>query len=241
MRSEANDDITTQIGVSTLHSQNMKITELQLESDGQMLEAAQKANLEVSAFLTCAQAAKHLCLSTSTIQKMVSDNSLQAWKTPGGHRRISLASVLNYQKLPHASQQTYAPSQSLCKVLMVIESPQLIKQLSKEATQWQPPLKVSIFKSLPEALLELIDQKHDLLILQMKSPRHQQGKILEIIQKFMDSRQKLVHTLLLTPETDLLPPIEHGSNASGIQVINNNVSPKWFSAYLAGFVAQRLN
>jgi len=87
----------------------------------------------------------------------------------------------------------------------------------------------------------VIDQKNELLILQLNSPRLQLEKMLEIIQKFMDSRQKLVHTLLLTPETDLLPPIAHGSNAGGIQVINNDVSPKWLSAYLAGFMARRLN
>lgn len=221
--------------------QNMKITELQLTSHGQMLEAAQKEYSELSAFLTCRQVAKYLCLSSTTIQKMVNNNSLQAWKTPGGHRRIALASVLNYQKSPPASQQTYVPSKSLCKVSMVIESPQLNKQLAKEVTQWQSPFKVSIFQSLPEALLELIDQKHDLFILQMNSPRQQQEKMLEIIQKVMNFQQKLTHSLILTSETDLLPPIMHRSNAGGIQVINNDVSPKWLLAYLAGFFAQRLN
>lgn len=217
----------------------MKNTEFQLKSHVQKLEDAQKADSEVPEFLTCPQAAKHLCLSTSTIQKMVANNSLQAWKTPGGHRRISLASVLNYQKLIPAGQQTYAPSKRLCKVSMVIESPQLFKQLAKETTEWQPPLKVSIFKSLPEALLELIDQKHDLFILQMNSPRQQQEKMLEILQKLMDSRQKMVHTLILTPETDLLPNYTSGSIVNGIQVVKIDLTPSWLSAYLAGFVAQR--
>jgi excisionase family DNA binding protein len=42
-------------------------------------------------FLTSSQAAKRLGLSMATIQKLVDNHVLQAWKTFGGHRRISLA------------------------------------------------------------------------------------------------------------------------------------------------------
>lgn len=212
-----------------------------VQSPAPMFAAADKAEPQISEFLTSSQAAKRLGLSMATIQKLVDNNILQAWKTLGGHRRISLASVLNYQTSNTSSQQTSAPSNRPCQVSMVIESPELMKRLTKDATQWQLPLKVSFFESLTEALLELLNQKHDLLIMQMSAPRKQQEKVLEILQKFMCSRHTLAHTLILTQETDLLPPSKPGDSAGSIQVVNNDLSSLWLSAYLTGFVAQRRN
>lgn len=219
----------------------MNDIEFQVKSPAQKFAATDKAEPQISEFLTSSQAAKRLGLSMATIQKLVDNNILQAWKTFGGHRRISLASVLNYQTSNTSSQQINAPSNRPYQVSMVIESPELIKRLSKEVPQWELPLTVSFFESLTEALLELLNKKHDLLIMQMTSPRKQQEKILEILQKFMGSRHTLAHTLILSPETDLLPPTKPGEKAGGIQVVNNDLSPLWLSAYLAGFVAQRRN
>lgn len=212
-----------------------------VQSPAPMFAAADKAEPQISEFLTSSQAAKRLGLSMATIQKLVDNNILQAWKTLGGHRRISLASVLNYQTSNTSSPQTSAPSNRPYQVSMVIESPELMKRLTKDATQWQLPLKVSFFESLTEALLELLNQKHDLLIMQMSAPRKQQEKVLEILQKFMGSRHTLAHTLILTQETDLLPPSKPGDSAGSIQVVNNDLSSLWLSAYLTGFVAQRRN
>lgn len=43
-------------------------------------------------------AAKLLGLSVGTIQSLVEKNELQAWKTQGGHRRISMPSIRDYQR-----------------------------------------------------------------------------------------------------------------------------------------------
>jgi excisionase family DNA binding protein len=43
--------------------------------------------------LTTTQAARHLRLSVSTVQAMVERGELSAWRTGGGHRRISLESI----------------------------------------------------------------------------------------------------------------------------------------------------
>jgi excisionase family DNA binding protein len=43
-------------------------------------------------------AAKLLGLSVGTIQTLVEKNELQAWKTQGGHRRISMPSIREYQR-----------------------------------------------------------------------------------------------------------------------------------------------
>ncbi|WP_295518724.1 helix-turn-helix domain-containing protein [Limnohabitans sp. Rim8] len=190
-------------------------------------------------FLTSSQAAKRLGLSMATIQKLVDNHVLQAWKTFGGHRRISLASLLNYQSAHNLLSLPPLTHDRMAKVMVVIESPELTAQMQKDMLQWQLPLQAAFQESLTEALLELLSKKHDLLVIQMSGLRKQQEKILEILQKFMSSRNTVGHTLILTPEIDLLPKAKSAAGPASIQVLNTNLSPLWLSAYLSGFTAQR--
>jgi len=204
-----------------------------------MSTEAEPREAETAEFLTSSQAAKRLGLSMATIQKLVDNNILQAWKTFGGHRRISLTSVLNYQSANNFSEAPRLPTDRRAKVMMVIESPELSQRLKKDLTQWQLPIQMSFLESLTEALLELLNEKHDLLVVQMTESRKQQEKALDILQKFVGSRHTVAHTLILTSEEDLLPPSQSGSHSVSIQVLNKALSPVWMSAYLSGFVAQR--
>lgn len=194
-----------------------------------------KSNAE---FVTSSQAAKRLGLSMATIQKLVDNNVLKAWKTFGGHRRISLASILHYQSANNFLDAPRQTTDRRAKVMLVIESPEITARLKKDITQWHLPVQAAFQESLTEALLELLNDKHDLLVIQMSGLRKQQEKILEILQKFMSSRHTVAHTLVLTQESDLLPSDTSGAPVS-IQVLNKDISPMWLSAYLSGFVAQR--
>ncbi len=194
---------------------------------------------ETAEFLTSSGAAKRLGLSMATIQKLVDNNILQAWKTFGGHRRISLTSVLNYQSANNFSEAPRMPTDRRAKVMMVIDAPELTNRLKKDVAQWQLPLQISFLESLTEALLELLNEKHDLLVIQMTESRKQQEKALDILQKFVGSRHTVGHTLILTAEEDLLPLAKSSNNTVSIQVLNKDLSPVWLSAYLSGFVAQR--
>jgi len=190
-------------------------------------------------FLTSSQAAKRLGLSTANIQKLVDNNILQAWRTFGGHRRIALASVLKYQNANSFERMIRPPLDRSTKVVMVVESNELAQSLSEDMANWDLPVQVSFFESLTEALLELLNEKHELLVLQTSAPRKQQVKFLEILQKFVQSRHTFEHTLILSPEKDLLASLKPGDSPASIQVLDPDMSGVWLSAYLAGFVAQR--
>jgi len=205
-----------------------------------MTETLKSENNNVNPeFLTSSQAAKRLGLSMATIQKLVDNNLFQAWKTFGGHRRISVASVMNYQNSSNFLELPRLPADRRMKVMLVIESPELSIRLKKDMAQWNLPLQAAFQDSLTEAVLELLNDKHDLLVIQMSGIRKQQEKVLEILQKFMSSRHTVAHTLILTQEQDLLPATQTGTTPVSIQVLNNDLSPLWLSAYLSGFVAQR--
>ncbi|WP_233200990.1 hypothetical protein [Limnohabitans sp. G3-2] len=175
----------------------------------------------------------------ATIQKLVDNHVLQAWKTFGGHRRISLASVMNYQSANNFLELPRQSADRPVKVMLVIESPDLMARLKKDMGQWHLPLQAVFQESLTEALLELLNDKHDLLVLQLMGERKQQEKVLEILQKFMSSRHTVAHTLIMSQEPDLVPPLSTATSPASIQVIHKELSPLWLSAYLSGFVAQR--
>jgi excisionase family DNA binding protein len=205
-----------------------------------MTETLKRETDSVSAeFITSSQAAKRLGLSMATIQKLVDNNVLQAWKTFGGHRRISLASVMNYQNSNNFMELPRLNADRRAKVMLVIESAELTTRLKKDMGQWHLPFQAAFQESLTEALLELLNDKHDLLVLQLSGLRKQQEKVMEILQKFMSSRHTVAHTLILTQEQDLLTSSLMGASPVSIQVLNQDLSPLWLSAYLSGFVAQR--
>ncbi|NBY07143.1 MAG: DNA-binding protein [Betaproteobacteria bacterium] len=77
-------------------------------------------SLETEEYCGTSFAAKQLKLSVGTIQSLVKKNELIAWETLGGHRRISIRSVFEYQKrVSRASSQHLSGLFRRLKVLVV--------------------------------------------------------------------------------------------------------------------------
>ena len=92
-------------------------------------------------FLSTAAAANMLGLSTTLIQSLVDKNELQGWKTRGGHRRISLQSIHDYQAQARMHSSPPGRSRTLPKILVAVESPayylmlQLLETLGLKALE----------------------------------------------------------------------------------------------------------
>ena len=83
-------------------------------------------------------AAKLLGLSVGTIQSLVEKNELQAWKTQGGHRRISMPSIRDYQRRHNMLVAPAEPRDNRIKVLLVEDDDMIGRSLSQalEANAW---------------------------------------------------------------------------------------------------------
>lgn len=127
------------------------------------------------------------------------------------------------------------------RMMLVLETENTLKPSSQERVKWNLPMMASYFDSLIEAMLELASEKYDLLVLQLNSTRNQQEKTLEVLQKLMRSRHTVGHALILTTEPDLLKPAEPDSSPVSIQILNQDLSPEWLSAYMSGFGGQQRN
>jgi len=195
-----------------------------------------KMSAHAPQFLSTAEAARMLGLSTTLVQTLVDQGDLKGWKTRGGHRRIAIDSILNYQadsRLPGGS-----PPKTSIKphVTIVIESPALFNELNAECELWGLPIDVNFFDSVTEALLELSSQKPDMMVVEMSMPRPQQEKTFQALENFNQRGHTPLSVVLITAEKDLKASMPAGASSS-IQVVSGPLSAVWLHAYLTGVIA----
>ena len=194
------------------------------------------AEQRLTQFLSTAEAARRLGLSTTLVQTLVDQGELKGWKTRGGHRRISLESIEDYQNAARCSTNVPIRPAPKPRVTVVTESAKLMAQLLDAHDQWQFPVEVTFFDSVTEALLELSNKRPDILVVELAMPREQQEKTLQALENFNNRGRSPLSAVLLTAEKDLLTARYSGS-ASSIQLVLGPLSPVWLHAYLTGVVA----
>ena len=97
-------------------------------------------------------AAKLLNLSVGTVQTLVEKNELEAWKTQGGHRRISLQSIRNYQSRASLSPNAIYQEGKRLKVMLVEDDEAGVRAVDPPEVAG-PPLR----RREPGCLRELLD------------------------------------------------------------------------------------
>ena len=100
-------------------------------------------------------AAKMLGISVGTVQGLVEKNELKAWKTHGGHRRISLQSVQDYQRRHNLIPASLMHGEERLRVLVVEDEAVIRVMLQHQFDQWALPLDVVMYSSAMEALVDM--------------------------------------------------------------------------------------
>lgn len=185
-------------------------------------------------FLSTAAAAQMLGLSTTLVQSLVDKNELQGWKTRGGHRRISLQSIQDYQNHARANHNTSAQSKSPPSIMVVVESTETLQALKKQSAVWNFPLKLQFVDSITEALLNLGSERPDLLVVELSMPRKQQEKTVMALENF-NTRGRPISMVLVTQETLVRPAPTSGTKF--LQIAPGPMSVVWLHAYLTGVLA----
>jgi excisionase family DNA binding protein len=137
---------------------------------GQSLPAA-------SEFCSTKQAASIIGVSHRTIQLWVESGILQAWKTAGGHRRITMQSV---GKLVDQRRLALAPlpmpaalgvaADARKKLLVVDDDAMLLRLYELEMAGWDLPFDMIKAQNGFEALIKIGEAKPDLLISDLSMP-----------------------------------------------------------------------
>lgn len=142
------------------------------------------ANADV---LSTREAAERLGVALRTVQLWVEGGVLPAWKTAGGHRRISRAAVekLIAERSHALSGQPNAAAASdnrPLRVLVVEDDPDMLKLICMVMEGWDLPLQIRTATNGFEALLRIGDESPDLLLTDLNMPGMDGFKMINALQ-----------------------------------------------------------
>ncbi|GAB3472644.1 response regulator [Polaromonas eurypsychrophila] len=116
-------------------------------------------------------AAKLLGLSVATVQALVEKGEIEAWKTLGGHRRLSLRAINAYLQ-KHSPQLAPADPDPRSRLsVLVVEDDEDARELYKaHFEEWDMAVDCSFLPSALEALMDIATMRPDLLITDLNMP-----------------------------------------------------------------------
>ncbi|MFC3533842.1 excisionase family DNA-binding protein [Vogesella facilis] len=129
-------------------------------------------------FVTTRQAAEVIGVSYTTVQRMVEQGLLKAWKTNGGHRRISRASLNAYITGKAARKQ-----RAQLLVYHVEKQADKRQQLAQLLAGWQLPLQMRAFDDGISALVAIGQARPDVLIIDLLMPGVSAFDLLQLLQQ----------------------------------------------------------
>lgn len=125
-------------------------------------------------FCTTREAADMLGVSLRTAQLWVDSGILEAWRTEGGHRRITLASVERLVKKDQVGTSAYSSTKpvdlGLLKILVVEDDNTLLKLYRLHMTGWGLPVQVTTAANGYDALVLIGREQPDLMIADLSMP-----------------------------------------------------------------------
>ena len=180
------------------------------------------------------KAAELLQLSVGTVQSLADKKILHAWITQGGHRRISLESIQNYQ----LQQQRLPALERLMSErlkVMVVDDDVVSRHLLQEAClSVHPHVDCCALSSAIEALLHLPVFKPHIMLIDLLMPKVDGWELVKRLQQNEDFSKLQIITLSAQSLAELK---HHGGPPIGSLFISKPVDLGWLRGYLLGLLA----
>ena len=139
-------------------------------------------------YLSTRQSAKILQVSLGTVQKMVEEGDLVAWKTRGGHRRI-LATSLNQQLRRRKLGLQESASKQQYLALGIFRRPENLVQMRSAIESWS--LRLDLVGSIDslEGLMQAVSLYPDVIYLDSLIPPVEQLHLIHYLSKNIQTRR----------------------------------------------------
>ncbi|MFM7000266.1 MAG: response regulator [Limnohabitans sp.] len=181
-------------------------------------------------------AAKLLGLSVGTIQTLVEKNELQAWKTQGGHRRISMPSIREYQRKHNMLTTAADARDNRLRVLLVEDDPVTREMLRDFCNRCAMPVDCTAMSSGLEALIDIASIQPDVLIADVNMPGVDGFELLRTLRNNpqFNKMTSLVVSALSPEEIEA-----RGGLPEGTIFMAKPVNMHWFNGFFAAMMAGR--
>ena len=182
-------------------------------------------------------AAKLLNLSVGTVQTLVEKNELEAWKTQGGHRRISIQSIRDYQNRASLSPNANYQDTKRLKVMVVEDDEMTRTMFQMHFDQWDLSLDTTITASAIEALLDLPALKPQVLVADLHMPGIDGVEMLRQLHGHPQFAQVAVIVITGLNAAEIA---ELGDLPEGTHVLRKPVDMGWLRGYFQAMLTIRL-
>jgi excisionase family DNA binding protein len=179
--------------------------------------------------------AKMLGVSVGTVQALVERGDLQAWKTQGGHRRVSLQSVKAYQQKFEASPVTTAPDAAL-RVMVVDDDPVFLAVVKETTAKWGLGVECVLLSSAIEALLRIAELHPHVLFTDLSMPGVDGFEFL----KRLRATPQYDHTHLVAV-TGMSPQdiAAHGGLPPHVTLLQKPLDMRWLHGFVSALAAEK--
>jgi excisionase family DNA binding protein len=181
-------------------------------------------------------AAKLLRVSVGTVQNLVESNSLKAWKTQGGHRRISLQSIQEYQVNHNLIPASLYLSDAKLRVLVVEDDENTRLMYQAYFDRWVLPLDVVMYASAMEALLDMPAMQPQVLLTDLNMPTMDGFQFIKTLRD-----HKLFANLPIIAMTGLSKSqIEaKGGVPRDVQLLEKPIDMEWLRGFFEALISMK--
>lgn len=180
-------------------------------------------------------ASRVLGVSVAKVQSLVERGELEAWRTKGGHRRISMASVKAYlaQHGSRSSKGLLDAQTPYLKVLVVDDDAVTLAVLRGAIESWGLPIDATFMSSAMEAMMDITSLRPDVLVSDLRMPGINGFELLRAIR----ANPLFAGTLLLVITALSADEISAGGGLpSHTQVLHKPLSLEWVHGFMAAMV-----
>jgi excisionase family DNA binding protein len=182
-------------------------------------------------------AAKLLNLSVGSVQTLVEKNELTAWKTQGGHRRISIQSIYQYQNRASLAPAVSFQDGKYLRVMVVEDDPATRAMYQAHFDSWDLSIDATIASSAIEALLDIAVVKPQVLLTDLRMPGIDGVEMLRQLNTHPQFSQVAVIVITGLNDEEIK---EYGTFPEGTHVLRKPVDMGWLRGYFQAMLTIRV-
>lgn len=181
-------------------------------------------------YVSTSKAAKILGVSVGTVQQMVENNKLEAWKTAGGHRRITVESI---ERILKQDTTVLTTPISTLLVYIVEDDILLLQAYALILENLGLPLEIHKFDNGLDAIFQIGVKFPDVLILDMELPYIDGTELLQRLHSRHDFSGQHIIILSGMSEQELA---EKTAGYDNLCILQKPLCEKFIAGYLRALV-----